>query len=173
MTELAAGLNNISGRIKMAPHSFFGSLPIRDTSIIGFRRLDVVRHSRSNVSQALVAEKATTTAGLVVSLTEGQDAGLLLRPLLLFLLLRQPGRLTLGLTLGHFFAAPSLISFCLAAFSPVYQLVLFGRLLLLFKGRGTLTFRRIIGSRYGRLRRQRRFSGRGKYDPHRRQGIGG
>jgi hypothetical protein len=119
--------------------------------------------------QALVAEKATTTAGLVVSLAEGQDAGLLLRPLPQLLLLRQPGCFTPGLTLGHFFAAPWLVSFRLRAFSPIDQLVPFGCLLRLFNGRGSLTFRpSIIGSLYGRLRRQGWFSGRGKYDPHRR-----
>ena len=116
-----------------------------------------------------MAEKATTTAGLVISLTEGHDAGLLFRPLLLFLLLGQPGRLAPGLTLGHFFAAPSLISFRLAAFSPVG----FGCLLNLFKGRAALTFRRNIGSLYRRLRRQGRVRGRGKYDPHRRHWVGG
>jgi len=123
--------------------------------------------------KALLAEEATTTAGLVVSLTEGQDAGLLFRPLLPFLLLRKPGCLSPGPALGYFFAAPSLIGFRLAAFNLVYQPILFGRLVRLSNGRVTLTFRRCLGRLYGLLRRQGRFSGRGKYDPHRRQGFGG
>jgi hypothetical protein len=111
--------------------------------------------------------KKPLPAGLVVSLTEGQDAGLLFRPLLPFLLLRKPGCLSPGPALGHFFAAPSLIGFRLAAFNLVYQPILFGRLVRLSNGRVTLTFRRCLGTLYGLLRRQGRFSGRGKYDPHR------